>query len=407
MNILQIGSYLYPDLVGGAEVSAQNIYRLLTEAGHRVVRMRSAVGEASLKTRAKPTGPGEWRAESWRPFEPIVQGGRTAKAVFYAMEFMARFDRESLRALIEEEQIDVAIMHSMRGIGYDILNALADLNVPSIFFLHDFALVCMNKSMVRGGVLCGTSCGQCRVVEGNSRSALMRIDRVALVGPSAQIVERASKAVGIAGLRAEHIPNPNRYAITPRPRGIADQPFTIGYVGRLDAEKGLAGLLPVVDDLASRHDIRFLLAGKGSLEDEVVAFAAERPWVDFRGYVDPSETPKVYDAIDIMTMPSLWPENFPGVAVQAIISGAPVVGFATGGIPEIVDDDVSGRLVPFGDFDALRVAIEEIVEDPARLARMSLGAIESAKRFDPDALAARLLSLIEDVAGVKAEAAAL
>lgn len=397
MNILQVGSYLYPDLVGGAEISAQNIYVLLKDAGHDVVRLRSAKGHFSRKTLLRARAEGEWQAESWRPCAPIVQARAGPKALFYAMEFFARVDRQRLRSLIAEERIDAVIVHSFRGIGYDLLTALAEINLPTLFFLHDLAIVCINKSMVRGGRLCESPCPQCRMVQSISRDALARMDRVCIVGPSAQIVKRVSAQLSIPELMTKHIPNPNRYAITPRLRGLRDQPFTVGFVGRLDIEKGLAGLLPIMDRLAQEFDLRFLIVGAGHMEEEVISFAAHRPWVDFRGFVEPQHTPAVYDAIDVLALPSLWPENFPGVAVQAIASGCPVVGFSIGGIPEIVEDNVSGRLIPFSDFETFGAALAEILSDDSKLTALSRGAIDRSKCFDPDLLAAQLLKLIEDV----------
>ncbi|PEQ13048.1 hypothetical protein B2G71_09500 [Novosphingobium sp. PC22D] len=394
MRILQIGSYLYPDLVGGAEISAHNVHGILTAAGHTVVRLRSAIGPVSARTRLSRDGPEEWRLESWRPMAPIDQGGLGAKAVYYAMEFAVRIDRKQLRAAVEDAGIDTVIVHSMRGIGYDLMDALADLDLPTVFFLHDFALVCLNKCMVRAGKLCVEPCLPCRFVTARSREALSRMDRAMLIGPSRQIVERVHGAIGLPRLKTAHIPNPNRYPIVPRPRRSGSEPVTIGYVGRLDHEKGIAGLLPVIDHIAQEHPVTFLVAGTGALEDELRAFARTRPWCDLRGFVDPERMAEVYDAIDILVLPSLWPENFPGVAVQAILSGSPVVAFATGGIPEIVEDGVSGRLAPFGDFTALGEAIGDLLADPQRFAQLSQGALATSSRFDPDRLAESLLEAI-------------
>jgi glycosyltransferase involved in cell wall biosynthesis len=72
----------------------------------------------------------------------------------------------------------------------------------------------------------------------------------------------------------------------------------------------------------------------------------------------------VYNAADLLAIPSLR-ENFPLVALEAMACGTPVVGSDVGGIPDMVRPGVTGRLFPAHDVDALRTAIEEILEDRA------------------------------------------
>jgi glycosyltransferase involved in cell wall biosynthesis len=76
----------------------------------------------------------------------------------------------------------------------------------------------------------------------------------------------------------------------------------------------------------------------------------------------------VYSAADLLAMPSLQ-ESFGLVALEAMACGTPVVGSDVGGIPDMVRPGVTGRLFPAHDVDALRAAIEEMLEDqPARTA---------------------------------------
>ena len=190
-----------------------------------------------------------------------------------------------------------------------------------------------------------------------------------------------------------HIPNPNTYTLVPRVRDH-DTPLSLGFIGRLDANKGIAGLLEVADSLHARCGLRLVIAGKGQLSDAVADFAASRPWVDFRGQVPVDRVHEVYDAIDVLTAPSLWPENFPGVLVQALGCGIPCVGFDIGGIPEVIDDGKTGHVVPFGDFAALSSRIIALDQNRALLTRMSRAALEASTRYDPANLAERWAGLV-------------
>jgi glycosyltransferase involved in cell wall biosynthesis len=77
-----------------------------------------------------------------------------------------------------------------------------------------------------------------------------------------------------------------------------------------------------------------------------------------------------YSAADVFAMPSLQ-EAFGQTALEATACGTPVVGFAAGGIPDIVRPGVTGLLVPVGDAAALGAAVRELLRDPARRAEMA------------------------------------
>ncbi len=78
----------------------------------------------------------------------------------------------------------------------------------------------------------------------------------------------------------------------------------------------------------------------------------------------------VYSAADLFVIPSLQ-EAFGLTALEAIACGTPVVGFDVGGIPDMVRPGVTGLLAPSQDVTALRAAIVELLQDPARRAEMS------------------------------------
>jgi len=78
----------------------------------------------------------------------------------------------------------------------------------------------------------------------------------------------------------------------------------------------------------------------------------------------------VYSAADVFVIPS-FQDNLPTTVTEAIACGTPVVGFAVGGIPDMVRPGVTGLLVPPQDVAALRDAIVEVLEDPIKQAKMA------------------------------------
>jgi glycosyltransferase involved in cell wall biosynthesis len=80
--------------------------------------------------------------------------------------------------------------------------------------------------------------------------------------------------------------------------------------------------------------------------------------------------PDVHRALDILVLASIEPEPFGLVVLEAMASGKPVIATKHGGPLEIIEDGRSGDLVPPGDAAALARAIEALIHDPARRARV-------------------------------------
>lgn len=397
MHILQVGSYLPPDLVGGAETSAQNLRFILEAAGHRLSSFCwKPAHRATLSLQIEQLDASHWAGRTWRTFEPITARPGLAKTGFYIQEFLTRTDPDMVRQFIATNRIDMIIVHSFRGFGYDLIDQFCQAGVPIIFVLHDFALVCMNKGMARSGTLCQSLCLPCRHVAWRNRHALARPKQVALVAPSQYVLDKVATTLQIAPPLRHHIPNPNTYHAIKRVRDHQDQ-LAIGYIGRLEIDKGVAGLLAIADRLHAACGIRLVIAGHGALAGKVAEFASQRPWVDFRGQVPSDQVHLVYDAIDVLTIPSLWPENFPGVAVHAMSSGLPCVGFAIGGIPEVIDDGHTGFVVAFGDFDALANRISELDRNRPLLTALSRRSLQACMRYDPAPLAQRWVALVSQM----------
>lgn len=93
-----------------------------------------------------------------------------------------------------------------------------------------------------------------------------------------------------------------------------------------------------------------------------------------------NDVPRLLSAIDLVLMPS-QSEGLGLAAIEGLAAARPVIAFAVGGLPEVVIDEVNGRLVPSGDCDAFAQAVIETLGDPARRASYARGAAASAQDF--------------------------
>ncbi len=169
-------------------------------------------------------------------------------------------------------------------------------------------------------------------------------------------------------------------------RAPGDGRLRVGFVGTLVWHKGAHVLIDAVRELpADRIDVR--LHGDPtafpSYAGRLRAAAAGLP-VRFMGPFEPARAAEAYGGLDVLVVPSLWPENSPLVIHEAYMAGVPVVGARQGGIPELVTDGVNGLLYDAFSPPALAAALASLVNDPGLLAGFR-AALPPVKTADEDA----------------------
>jgi glycosyltransferase involved in cell wall biosynthesis len=182
---------------------------------------------------------------------------------------------------------------------------------------------------------------------------------------------------------------------------------TIGFIGRLAAEKGpldFVALAAALGGQASRA--RFVMYGDGPLRDVVLDEIGRlrlEGVVELMGVVD--DMPAVYRGLDILVSTSVS-EGSPLAILEAMASGIPVVAAGVGGVPEIVSENVTGRVVPPQSIEPLMACVGELIADPAtRVAFGTAGRARVEKRYSMHGQVAGVLALIERLTGCTAPAA--
>jgi glycosyltransferase involved in cell wall biosynthesis len=191
------------------------------------------------------------------------------------------------------------------------------------------------------------------------------------------------------------------------------------FVGRVSPDKGVHLLIDAFDILAhERADLELMVVGKPGLLpfdllsllltndaalDSLREFYGRSLWgwltkevlghrssylgalrarlsqrtagrVHFTGTLSRRELIPTYQQADLLVLPSVWQEAYGLPVVEAMASGVPVLASRCGGVPELIDDGVTGLLVPQCSLDALLTALRELIADPRRLRNMGRAA---------------------------------
>ncbi|MEM8633357.1 MAG: glycosyltransferase family 4 protein [Pseudomonadota bacterium] len=154
---------------------------------------------------------------------------------------------------------------------------------------------------------------------------------------------------------------------------LAEPGKNILFVGRMAAVKGVTLLLDAFASVSERHeDAHLTLVGDGPDRAELEAKADRlglRERVTFTGYLGQEDVAATLNKADLLVLPS-FAEGVPVVLMEAMASRIPVIASRVAGVQELVEDGVSGYVLPPGDVEALKDAMERLVSNPDLRARM-------------------------------------
>lgn len=317
-----------------------------------------------------------------------------------------------MRQLLHAWRVNRAIRDLHRLQPVDVVE-FAEVNAEGYFYAREpltpFVVRCHTPTAVlRSSYEPGELDFDTSIIERCERDLIRRAH--AVTAPSKDAARVVATSCDVAFDNITVIPNPvpisdstfersNDYTFQP--------PLNVLYVGRMERVKGagvLAEAIPLV--LKEVHDARFVFVGgdrptlrgnsqSASLEGRLEQMNAVSN-VRFLGSVNEAALAGSYRAADICVVPSMLYESFSYTCAQAMAAGKPVVASRIGGIPETVEDGVTGILVAPGDAAELSQAIVRLAKDPDLRKRMGCaGRDRVAKDFDPVKIAQQNMKVYE------------
>jgi glycosyltransferase involved in cell wall biosynthesis len=278
-----------------------------------------------------------------------------------------------IRKLASETQADVVHAHGYKADIY-IYFALRGASVPIISTCHTWY---DNDLMVTlYGVI--------------DRWVLRSFDGV--VGVSDEVVQRL-KTAGVRQDRIFEIPNgidlrPFDAAQPSLPKRVAGNGLLVGLIGRLSREKGVDVFIQAAAlVLREVPETRFVVVGDGpdraALEGLTTELGINKS-VEFLGRRD--DMPGVYASLDVMVSASRQ-EGSPMALLEGMASSVPLIATPVGEVPALVENNVTGALVPVEDGEALATELIVMLRDSNRRERLAAAGLE---RIERDFSAARM-----------------
>lgn len=388
MKILLIDVYNYNK--GGAETVCFNTGSLLEEHGHQVVYF-------TLKWAANNPSPySKYFPESKESRKGPMKQVKNLVNYFYHFEAAKKIEQ-----LIQDEKPDLAHIHLIWGqITPSIFPMLKKYNIPILFTVHDYRIVCPAYTFRDGrGRVCedcnGKSFYKCfthTCCKGSKlMSAVMATEqyfRNAFFNPAKYIdgfvyVSNFAKSIHEKYMPSlKNAPNITLYnfstSITDKVKVLPEEKYFL-FFGRLSYEKGVNTLLKAFMNLP---DCKLKIVGTGPKEEDLKEFTRNSGMenVEFLGYKRGKELQDIVEKAFFVIVPSEWYENNPMTVIEAYSVGTPVIGAVIGGIPEIVVENETGFLFESGNSDDLKEKVlkaENLSND--EYSKLSAGTLKFAR----------------------------
>lgn len=220
-----------------------------------------------------------------------------------------------------------------------------------------------------------------------SRFKYRRADRIIAVSQAvkAGLLQQGIPADRVAVVRdgvdvARIVNSPQRTAEVRRSFALRDGERMIAHIAHLGEEKGQQDLIAAMRIIrATQSDARLVIVGEGKLRTRLEQQARSLGVTEaivFAGFRPPDEIPTILKAAEVFVFPSVE-EGLGSTLLEAMAAGVPVVATRAGGIPEIVEDERTGFLVPPRVPEALARAVLRLLQNSAE-ARWTA---DAAQRF--------------------------
>lgn len=181
---------------------------------------------------------------------------------------------------------------------------------------------------------------------------------------------------------------------------IGREDILIGFIGRLVNFKGVEHLIKAVSLLKDEFgSMKLLIVGDGPVRDTLKAKAADSNIGGITRFTGKrADIPAILACIDILAIPSVGEEGFPNTLVEAMSMGKSVVATTVGGIPEVIDNGVTGLLIPPSDPTRLAAALKMLINNRELSLKMGRAARRVVtEKFSVRATAEKWESIYRDV----------
>ena len=376
MKILLINNFYYNR--GGDCTYLFSLKNLLEEKGHKVI-IFSMNHPQNFYSEYSPYFISYINYAEEAKNKNIYSGIKVLLRSIYCVEA-----KKNIGRLIKDTKPDLVHLNNIRHhITPSILRPLKKHNIPVVWTLHDYQLICPNISFVAGGRIC-EKCKKRKYfwpIFARCKKNSFLASAMAAIEHSVQMITKSYDLVDVFicpsiflknkfieyGFQSEKLTLLNHFINVDC--DCEDEPLGdyLLYVGRLSEEKGLKTLIDAVIKLNSCN---LKIVGDGPLREELILYAKRTNStnrIEFLGHKNHEEVRSLLKDCKFVVLPSEWYENIPFAILEAFACGKPVIGSRIGGIPEFIKENETGITFKPWNSNELSLKIDFLMKNPDKI----------------------------------------
>ncbi len=392
LNILIVNWTWFPS--GGDWTYIENLTKFYESLGHTVIPF-SMKNEKNFPNAFSEYFISNIDYRALNKNKTLTSGLKAVKNTIYSNQA-----RTNLKLLLEKYPIDIVHLNNIHHYltPASIIPEIKKKNIPIIWTLHDYVILCPNTTFISHEKVCEKCKGgkfyQCVInkckKESVQASFVAALESYAnkfsnpyknvdyFICPS-EFIKKKFQEFGFDSRKLRQVYNlfdihsvSGKHEATPE---ISQRPYIV-YVGNILKVKGIFTLVKAMAGL----DLELKVIGSGEHFDELKELVEldHIQNVKLLGKMPKEEVFRFVQHALFVVVPSEWYENLPYSLVEALLLAKPVLGADIGGIPELVINDVTGQLFQPANTADLRLKIQLMMSDKDKLLQMGKDAREHA-----------------------------
>ena len=357
MNILIVNTLYFPEKVGGAEISVQDLAEAFSLSGINVGVLTLGKNKDKFY---KVNNVGVWSLKIENNFWPFSSGenNTVSKLRWHINDIENKNYDKKINNIFEQFKPDILFTNNLSGFSTRIWNLAKLKNIKILHTIRDYYLQCPKTTKFKNSHNCITQCVSCKMLTSFKKNNSHQVDY--LVGISDFVLKDHLKEGYFKNVPNEVIYNGFKFNFKPKKtKCLRDDKISFGYIGQINKEKGVELMLKSflgLDDDKEKWEL--LIAGK--VEKEYHNFLNDinnSKNIVYLGYADRYE---FFKKIDVLIVPSLWQEPFGRVVLEAMINNKIVITNNTGGMNEIMENN---KDLIFNSYKELNNLIKNIINN--------------------------------------------
>jgi glycosyltransferase involved in cell wall biosynthesis len=364
MKVAVLNTLYPPDSYGGAEKATEMLVEALAARSCEVFVICAHEGKEEIVD--------EWKGikvyrlpidNFYWPYTYRPKPGAVKRALYHLRDMWNFRAVARVKRVLEKERPDVLHTQNVEGLSVGVWDAAKKLGIRTVHTIHDYYLICPRRALFRDMKVCETRCLQCRAFTMTSIWSTRSVDYA--VAGTDYVLNRHVEEGAFKKSRKQLLYNiqPNLSSLEEKleHEEASDRPIRFGFIARMQEEKGIEFLLRAMKKLKNPSwELQIVGTGIASYVEDLQTRYAD-PRIVWLGFMPGLE---FYPLVDVIVVPSLWPEPLPYVCVEALVSGKNILASRIGGMPELVSHaTLYDCFTPSDEEDLLR-ALNRVLEDP-------------------------------------------